>query len=121
MAMPMLRRPNPPTLPYPNEVLINPPTMAPAIPMRIVTMNPPGSFSGMMLLASTPAINPNTIQDMMPCDLSPLVEERGSQPYSLVIEEIKASACLIEVSISLMRILIFFSTEPNSLFNEAMA
>ena len=40
----------------------NPPTMAPAIPMRMVTMKPPGSLPGITSLPKTPTM----IQLMMP-------------------------------------------------------
>ncbi len=48
------------------KVLISPPTIAPEIPIRMVMNIPPGSFPGMMIFARTPAMRPNTIQEMMP-------------------------------------------------------
>src|SRR5829696_1321563 len=43
-----------------------PPTTAPTIPIMAVTIMPPGSSPGSTSLASAPAINPTTIQLMMP-------------------------------------------------------
>jgi hypothetical protein len=52
-----------PPLPAPKRACImKPPTKAPAIPIRIVTMMPPGSSPGMISLAKAPAISPITIQ-----------------------------------------------------------
>src|SRR5215207_3235019 len=45
---------------------IKPPTNAPAIPIKIVTMIPPGSGPGMTHLASTPAMSPIAISATMP-------------------------------------------------------
>src|SRR5918998_1879578 len=45
---------------------MKPPTNAPAIPIKIVTMIPPGSGPGMTHLASTPAMSPITINATMP-------------------------------------------------------
>src|SRR5512138_1095790 len=45
---------------------MNPPSNAPAIPIRIVTMNPPGSRPGMRNFAMTPTTRPNRIQARMP-------------------------------------------------------
>src|SRR6266550_127036 len=59
-------RVTPVTPPPPNELKMNPPTMAPAMPISIVTMMPPGSRPGMISLARPPAINPRTIHAMMP-------------------------------------------------------
>jgi len=39
------------TFPRPMKLPKKPPTIAPAMPMRIVTKNPPGSFPGMMARA----------------------------------------------------------------------
>jgi hypothetical protein len=47
--------------PMPMRLASQPPTIAPAIPIRIVTMIPPGSSPGMISLASAPAINPMII------------------------------------------------------------
>src|SRR2546430_12405892 len=49
------------TPPPPNRLKTKPPTMAPAMPISIVTMMPPGSRPGMISLARPPAINPRTI------------------------------------------------------------
>src|SRR5215212_3214995 len=45
---------------------MKPPTNAPAIPIKIVIMIPPGSGPGMTHLASTPATSPTTINATMP-------------------------------------------------------
>src|SRR5947199_5956944 len=45
---------------------MKPPINAPAIPSRIVTMNPPGSRPGMTSFAMTPTIRPKTIQPSTP-------------------------------------------------------
>ena len=50
----------------PKSPTTNPPTMAPAIPMRMVTMKPPGSSPGITSLPKTPAMSPTMIQLMMP-------------------------------------------------------
>jgi hypothetical protein len=44
---------------------MNPPRDAPAIPNRIVKINPPESGPGVTNLATTPTINPNTIYSMI--------------------------------------------------------
>ncbi len=46
--------------------ITKPPTNAPAIPIKIVIMIPPGSGPGMTHLASTPATSPITINATMP-------------------------------------------------------
>src|SRR5215210_1110489 len=57
---------NPP-LPRPSRFCVmKPPTKAPAIPSRIVTIIPPGSSPGMISLPSPPAMSPIIIQAMMP-------------------------------------------------------
>ena len=56
----------PDTPPPPNRLNRNPPTRAPAIPIRMVTMIPPGSRPGMITFANTPAISPRTIHEIMP-------------------------------------------------------
>lgn len=61
-----LRKSNPATLPHPSKDPIYPPTKAPTIPNKIVTISPPGSLPGMMSFASAPTINPITIQDKIP-------------------------------------------------------
>src|SRR5918995_578797 len=45
---------------------MKPPTNAPAIPIKIVIMTPPGSGPGITHLASTPAMSPITINATMP-------------------------------------------------------
>lgn len=45
---------------------MKPPTKAPAMPIKMVTMMPPGSGPGMIHFASTPAINPTTINAKIP-------------------------------------------------------
>jgi hypothetical protein len=45
---------------------MKPPTNAPAIPIKIVIMIPPGSGPGITHLASTPATSPTTINATMP-------------------------------------------------------
>src|SRR6516164_5625112 len=54
------------TFPRPMKLPTKPPTIAPAIPMRIVTMIPPGSFPGMMNFAIAPAMRPRKIQEKTP-------------------------------------------------------
>ena len=66
VASKMLPTLNPVTAPSPRKDPINPPKKAPAIPIRMVTMKPPGSLPGMMNFASKPTINPITIQDRIP-------------------------------------------------------
>jgi hypothetical protein len=53
-------------LPNPREELIKPPTNAPPMPIRTVIIKPPGSFPGIIHLASTPTISPSTIHDKIP-------------------------------------------------------
>src|SRR4028118_129822 len=55
----------------PSDCTMNPPTKAPAMPIRMVTMMPPGSGPGMIHLASTPAIRPTTINAKLPMGLHP--------------------------------------------------
>ena len=45
---------------------MKPPTNAPAIPIKIVIMIPPGSGPGITHLASTPAMSPITVNATMP-------------------------------------------------------
>lgn len=52
---------------------MKPPTTAPAIPKRMVTTTPPGSFPGMIHFAKNPAIRPKTIHDKMPIAYPPFV------------------------------------------------
>src|SRR5215210_7611814 len=55
-----------PALPEkPRRLSTQPPMKAPTIPMRIVTMMPPGSGPGMTHFARMPAISPTTIQAMI--------------------------------------------------------
>src|ERR671914_2002793 len=56
-----------PVAPVPPKIPnTKPPTTAPTIPITAVTIMPPGSSPGSTSLASAPAINPTTIQLMMP-------------------------------------------------------
>lgn len=48
--------------PKPKARPINPPTTAPTIPKRVVTINPPESGPGITAFAKNPAKNPRTIQ-----------------------------------------------------------
>src|SRR3712207_5512287 len=57
---------NPVTPAPPKSLTTNPPTKAPTIPRRMVTIIPPGSSPGIISLAKAPAISPTTIQAMMP-------------------------------------------------------
>src|SRR5215207_5941954 len=57
---------NPVTPVPPNNPTMRPPTRAPAIPMRMVTMNPPGSSPGRISLPKAPAMSPTMIHEMMP-------------------------------------------------------
>ena len=66
VAMKIPRRSNASTLPRPMKLPTKPPTIAPAMPMRIVTIHPPGSLPGMMSFAIAPAIRPRQIQDKIP-------------------------------------------------------
>ncbi len=50
----------------------NPPTSAPAMPSKIVTMIPPGSLPGMTILANNPATSPRTIHVTIPMVISPV-------------------------------------------------
>src|SRR5262245_63535246 len=45
---------------------MKPPSRAPAMPRRIVTMNPPGSLPGVTSFAMIPTISPKTIHDRIP-------------------------------------------------------
>src|SRR4029450_9293907 len=47
-----------------------PPTSAPAMPNRMVTIHPPGSRPGMRSLATAPTINPKMIHPMIPMRIS---------------------------------------------------
>jgi len=60
----------------PSSPTTNPPMTAPTIPMRIVTMMPPGSSPGMISLPNTPAMSPTRIQLMMPTFLRPSLENQ---------------------------------------------
>src|SRR3712207_6155334 len=55
---------NPPS-PRPIRLVRKPPTKAPAIPIRIVTIMPPGSSPGIINFASAPATSPIIIQTMI--------------------------------------------------------
>jgi hypothetical protein len=61
--LPML---NPSTVPNPISDEIQPPTTAPAIPIRMVTKNPPGSLPGCKAFAIAPATNPTIIHVKTP-------------------------------------------------------
>ena len=50
---------------------MNPPTTAPAIPIRTVITNPPGSLPGMIHLASTPTTSPSRSTTECPCVVPP--------------------------------------------------
>ncbi len=71
-------RSNDSTFPRPIKLPRKPPTIAPAMPMRIVTKNPPGSFPGMMNLARAPAMRPRRIHENMPMisSLAPIRRKR---------------------------------------------
>ena len=60
---------NPP-LPIPMRLVRKPPTNAPAIPIRIVTIMPPGSSPGIISFASAPAMPPMMIQAIIPTPYS---------------------------------------------------
>jgi hypothetical protein len=66
VAMKIPPRSNDSTLPRPMKLPRKPPTIAPAMPMRIVTRHPPGSFPGMTNFARPPAIRPRRIQEKIP-------------------------------------------------------
>ena len=56
----------PPALPEkPSKLSTQPPMKAPTIPIKAVTIMPPGSGPGMTHFARMPAISPTTIQTMM--------------------------------------------------------
>src|SRR5829696_2187716 len=50
----------------PSRPTTSPPTTAPTIPMRVVTIIPPGSSPGIISLARAPAISPTKIQLIIP-------------------------------------------------------
>src|SRR5918997_434775 len=60
---PRLKLPAPPE--KPRRLSTQPPMRAPTIPIRLVTIMPPGSGPGMTHFARMPAISPTTIQTMM--------------------------------------------------------
>src|ERR1044072_9299213 len=63
-----------------------PPRNAPTIPMRIVTMIPPGSRPGMIALAIAPAISPNTIHARMDiCENLLWVHEQAHRRFATAI------------------------------------
>src|SRR5918995_7261909 len=66
VATTMDHRLNPDTPAPPNRLTTNPPTKAPTMPRRMVTIIPPGSSPGIISLAKAPAMSPTTIQAMMP-------------------------------------------------------
>ena len=57
---------NPVNVPIPRKDPIYPPVKAPPIPNKMVMKIPPGSLPGMKNFATTPTINPITIQDRIP-------------------------------------------------------
>src|SRR5215216_4052513 len=57
--------------PMSSALAISPPTIAPAIPIRIVTMIPPGSSPGRIAFAIAPAMSPSSIQPMIPMTARP--------------------------------------------------
>src|SRR5215211_458311 len=67
---------NPVTPVPPKRLNTKPPTKAPAIPMRIVTIMPPGSSPGMISFASNPASSPTKIQLRRPTFFSTLLFSR---------------------------------------------
>jgi hypothetical protein len=66
VAMKIPPRSNDSTFPRPMKLPRKPPMIAPAMPIRIVTKIPPGSFPGMMNLARAPAMRPRRIHEKMP-------------------------------------------------------
>ena len=65
-AVSMDPRLNLPVLPEkPSKLSTQPPIKAPTIPIKAVTMMPPGSGPGMTHFARMPAISPTTIQTTM--------------------------------------------------------
>jgi hypothetical protein len=81
--LPML---NPSTEPNPSMEDIQPPTTAPAIPIKIVTIKPPGSLPGCNALAMAPATNPTIIHVK-----TPIVY------YFIVLEKMKATTISIKI------------------------
>src|SRR6185503_6238945 len=63
----------------------NPPRNAPTIPMRIVTMIPPGSFPGMIALAIAPAIKPRTIHAIIPITIA---SEKGGLRHAVISQRV---------------------------------
>src|SRR5258706_16151787 len=51
---------------HPSARPIDPPTIAPAMPSNIVTIQPPGSRPGISSLAIAPATKPKMIHDRIP-------------------------------------------------------
>jgi hypothetical protein len=66
IAIIMLPKLTPETVPNPRIVEIYPPIIAPMIPIIMVIIKPPGSFPGRSSFAIAPAINPNIIQEIKP-------------------------------------------------------
>src|SRR5690348_8400168 len=54
----------------------NPPRNAPTMPIRIVTMTPPGSLPGMIAFAIAPAMRPSTIHAKIPIPSPPKIGGR---------------------------------------------
>src|SRR4029079_12004863 len=63
----------------------NPPRNAPTMPMRIVTMIPPGSFPGMIALAIAPAIKPRTIHAIIPITIA---SEKGGLRHAVISQRV---------------------------------
>src|SRR5918998_2148716 len=79
MVATMMVQINPPW-PTPIRLMRKPPTKAPAIPMRIVTIMPPGSSPGMINFASAPAMSPIMIQAMIEPIIHSSFQERYLHP-----------------------------------------
>src|SRR5829696_7504718 len=69
--------------PMPSALAMKPPTIAPTMPISIVTMMPPGSSPGRIAFAIAPASRPRTIQPMIPIqDLRPVDLRTATRPPS---------------------------------------
>ena len=66
VAMKIPPRSNDSTFPSPMKLPRKPPTIAPAMAMRIVTIIPPGSFPGHDELCDSPGNEARKIQEKMP-------------------------------------------------------
>src|ERR671916_3020758 len=85
---------NPDTPAPPKRLKTNPPTKAPTIPIRIVTMMPPGSSPGRTSFASAPAISPTIIHAIIPIS-SPLWKVRLRHVYPQD-KRLETSCCDLE-------------------------